>query len=369
MAILYDENNSKIFSILHTKENEYCSLQDAKSYFLTLNDESYAFSEISAYGCYSERNKYDGFFISNNPHEFGIIAGHEFSPFIYRGQNKDYPTFIPTANRYNLSQKEQLIKRCIDWVKKQEFLQLFQSTPYFIRCQNFQVLNCKFKFDLEAIAQHYEFMSNYIDITRDLFVALFFAYTYQKDGIYYPIQDFSKYSPMLYVGNLKKIYTEHPNSLKIIGFQSLLRPHLQKAMAIEILVKDTFKPLFEKVELPKNYAFACEIFNKANAGLNLFPNDSMSQIAKQIKENKFLSLESVREYCNNYNLNFEEIKIELQNQSYNLTNENWGIPYNLYNAINDEIDRHIIPYLNDRVAFRKISEPLRPANIAERNIL
>ncbi len=32
-------------------------------------------------------------------------------------------------------------------------------------------------------------MSHYIDITKDLFVALFFAYTYQRDGQYYPIND------------------------------------------------------------------------------------------------------------------------------------------------------------------------------------
>ena len=33
------------------------------------------------------------------------------------------------------------------------------------------------------------------------------------------------------------------------------------------------------------------------------------------------------------------------------------------------VSRQTIPYLNDRVAFRKISEPLRPANIVEGNIL
>ena len=31
--------------------------------------------------------------------------------------------------------------------------------------------------DFEAIAQHYEFISNYLDITKNLHTALFFAYT------------------------------------------------------------------------------------------------------------------------------------------------------------------------------------------------
>lgn len=359
MAIIKDKNGLNIFCIPATGNNEGFELPSMDAYFLTLNEESYAFSNISKEGCHTS-NYFDGTFIQNNLNEFGVILGHEFSPFIYRGQNKDYRRFVPTANRYGWLKREK-IRKCIDWVKKREFLQLFKATPYYNRCQNFQVLNCKFKFDLEAVAQHYEFMSNYLDITKDLFVAMFFAYTYQKDGIYYPIQNFKRYSPTLYIGNLKTIYNKEPDCLKIIGFQSLLRPHLQKAMAIEIQKKDKVKHLFKKVKLPKSPVIAREIFEKANRGFNLFPNDPVGFFAKDVKSNKMLYKEYVEEFCSINKLNLEDVSKELNNLGYTFTDKTWDIPQNFVDAINNEIDNQIIPYINNKIAFRGVSKPLYPA--------
>ena len=362
MAIISDENNNKTFCIKETSEREGISLPTAKEYFLMLNKESYALSDINTWGGYTDPNRYDVFFINNNPNEFGVIIGHEFSPFIYRGQTHNKP-FVPTANRFRFWKKEDKINKCIAWVKKQEFIQLFKDTPYYARCQNFEVLNCKFRFDMEAIAQHYGFISNYLDITRDLFVALFFAYTYvDENGQYKPIDNFRKYKPILFVGNLKKIFSKYPNCLKIIGFQALLRPCVQKAMAIEILKKEKIKPLFEKIKLPKSYAIACEIFKRANGGLNIFPkNDIIYHCAKQIKERKSLDIEYINQFCELYKYDIEKIKIELQNKGYEFTAEKWGIPDVIIKAINKEIDTGIIPYINDRIAYRGVSEPLYPA--------
>ena len=363
LPISRDENGFLILDIPATDNNEGKSLPNTCFYFNTLNAESFAFANIDSYGCITNPTRFDGVFIENNPEEFGVILGHEFSPFIFRGQNKDYPQFIPTANRYKLQEEDGQLKHCIDWVKKQEFLQLFKNTPYFERCQKFRVLNCKFKFDLDAVAQHYEFMSHYIDITKDLFVALFFVYTYQKDGQYYPINDFENYSPTLYIGNLAKIYKQYPECLKVIGFQALLRPHLQKAMAIEIKKEYVIKPLFEKIELPKNYAFACEVFNKTNGGKNLFPNDFISNVALQIKREKMFNIEYLKEYCNLYKQDFNQFAKKLENKGYSTTRESWQIPMHTWYKINREIDDKIIPYLNDRIAFRGICEPLKPNKI------
>ena len=358
MAIKYNEKGLLILDIPATGNNLGKTLPNTDFYFNTLNEESYAFSNIDNWGAYTDPIRFDGYFIENNPNEFGIILGHEFSPFIYRGQNQDYPNFIPTANRYELEKETEQLRHCIDWVKKQEFLQLFQKTPYFERCQNFQVLNCKFKFDLDAIAQHYEFISNYIDITKDLFVALFFVYTYQEKGQYFPITDFERYSPTLYIGNLKKIYKHNPKSLKIIGFQALLRPHLQKAMAIEINMEDNTKSLFEKIELPKSYAFASEIFSKANCGKNLFPNDFMSNVAQQIKQEKNINIENLKEYCKLYKYDINVCIDKLKKYGYGITTDQWRLPANVMYSINREIDDNIIPYLNDKIGYRGVSEPL-----------
>lgn len=54
-----------------------------------------------------------------------------------------------------------------------------------------EVYGNKFEFDLEALAQHYNFKTNYLDVTRDREVVEFFAYTYIDDnGKYQPRTDF-----------------------------------------------------------------------------------------------------------------------------------------------------------------------------------
>lgn len=328
------------------------TLPNADFYFNTLNEEPYAFSNINQWGCYTEPSRIDGYFVENNPNEFGIILGHEFSPFIYRGQNKDYPHFVPTANRYDLQKEEGRLKHCVDWIKKKEFLNLFTQTPYYKRCEQFKVLNCKFKFDLEAIAQHYDFMSNYLDISRELLTAMFFAYTYQKDGEYYPITDFEKYCPTLYIGNLKKIYNKYPSDLKIIGFQSVLRPFLQKAMAIKIEKEDKIRPLFEKIELPKSVAFSNEIFYSYNNGQKIFPKDYTYGIAKEIRFDKRLYGNYIKEYCTKFGYDFDSYILLLTKSGYQLTNKTWEVPDWLEYKINREIDDFILPFLWNSIGFR-----------------
>ena len=356
--ISYDENG---FEILDIRPNGQ-TLYPLEAFVLSLNDEMMPYYNINNWGAYNDNKQFDGFFVETNTNEFGIILGNEFNPFIYRGQNKDFPTFKASADRYDFSKTEDIVQKCIDYVKKQEFLALFKITPYYLRCQKFKVLNCSFKFDLEAVAQHYDFISNYLDITRDLMIALFFAYTYRdkKNGNYYPITDFNKYSPTLYIGNLSNIYKNYPNNVKIIGFQSLLRPHLQKAMAIKIDNSNNIKDLFTKVELPKNAVFSNEVFHKMNEGKSLFPLEFMNNISKEITINKNLQSKYVKEFCETENQKHEMIQNELKNSGYTITDKEWEIPKNVRYYMNKDIDE-MIGYLNHKIGFRKVSESLYPA--------
>ena len=87
----------------------------------------------------------------------------------------------------------------------------------------------------------------------------------------------------------------------------------------------------------------------------------MYHCAKQIKERKSLDIEYINQFCELYKYDIEKIKIELQNKGYEFTAEKWGIPDVVIKAINKEIDTGIIPYINDRIAYRGVSEPLYPA--------
>jgi hypothetical protein len=84
-----------------------------------------------------------------------------------------------------------------------------------------EVYGNKFEFDLEALAQHYNFKTNYLDVTRDIEVAEFFAYTYIDDtGKYQPITNFdsNNYKLHLYRVNIYDVMRYKPNLLKIVEF-------------------------------------------------------------------------------------------------------------------------------------------------------
>lgn len=357
MPINYDENGYKILDI--PAEGNFAGkfLPNLMVYVYSLNKTSHATSCINKFGCHTDLDRFAGQYIETDKDTFGVVLGHEFNPFIYRGENNDYEHFIPSAIRYDFSNENERVRHCINYIKKQEFIQVFQETPYYQRCEKFRVLNCKFKFDFEAIAQHYEFISNYLDITKDLTVAMFFAYTYQENGKYYPITDFEKYHPTLYVGNLKNIFSHNADDIRIIGFQSLYRPFLQKAMAIEIKKEDTIKPLFEKIILPANKAIAYEIYSRMRGGNSLFPNDYASIMAKDIKESKFLYREYFEIYCKEHNINNDEFYKKIEKQGYCLSDQKWGIYDYAKYIINKELDDNIIPFLDNCIALRGYSKP------------
>ena len=206
--------------------------------------------------------------------EFGILAGKSLNPFIYRGENKEYKRFTPSSQRGSYT--------ILDMKIKDMFKELYRDTLYYKFANS-----CKDSFgysmqvDFEAIAQHYGFKTNYVDITRIRDVAEFFAYTYYDHGTYYPITDFSEYCPCLYTADLHDFYREKLNSIKLISGQIALRPCSQRAMAIDNFDGYDCKSLFKKEILPKDKKIAEEIYER-NYNL-LFPEgDILKEIADML---------------------------------------------------------------------------------------
>ena len=136
-------------------------------------------------------------------------------------------------------------------------------------------------------------------------------------------------------------------------------------MAIEIIKSENINQLFEAVKLPKNYAIACEIFKKAQNGLLLFPaNDIMANFALQIQTQKLLDINLLNKYCDLYNTDIDIIKLKLQKIGYQFNENTYDIPEELCKIINNEIDTGIIPYINDRIAYRGVSKSIEITNNA-----
>lgn len=298
-----------------------------------------------------------GRFVSIADGIFSVLIGRQDNPYVFRGQNKNYAKFIPTAQR---DEQKNLVTNCKCWVQKQEFIEFFKTTPYYQRCRTFQVFDCHYEFDLEAVAQHYGFISSYIDITKDMYIAMFFAYTQYNpaDDKYYPITDFTDYTPTLYTSNIMDIYKTFDESFKIVGFQSVLRPRLQHAMALDASNME-LKSKFEEIQLPKSVAIAQEIYNQFRAGATIFPTDYIAFVSKTIRESKELNQNYVSQYCSEKNLNYEYIKNQLQQNGYLLSEIKYrSAPYDEY-MMNRDLDDWILPTINHYIAVHPVESNLR----------
>lgn len=93
--------------------------------------------------------------------------------FLYRGENKNYKSSLPTLNRLfddNMDEKEKEIIRVI------EYLRIFRFGQMLRKIKIVQLWEKKYgDINLDALAQHYGFPTHLLDLTNDLRTAIFFA--------------------------------------------------------------------------------------------------------------------------------------------------------------------------------------------------
>mgnify|MGYP002626920125 CR=1 FL=1 len=106
----------------------------------------------------------EGLIVKVSDDKFRILLGNEYEPYLYRGENQKFDYFKPSLQRFEINSPSY----CLEWIKKELFIDTFKKTPYYERLCGLQVWKYYFDFDLEAIAQHYEFKTNYIDLISNL---------------------------------------------------------------------------------------------------------------------------------------------------------------------------------------------------------
>jgi len=249
-------------------------------------------ADISIYGlmnCTIDGEKKNGSYVKTAEDKFKIFLNPTgFSSYIYRGEHKDYEHFEPSLQRA-------LRKGEMDKIKTAKyFITSLKKSPiytYFKQPVKWGDEYLTFDIDAEAIAQHYGFVSNYLDLTRDEDVAKFFAYSYidEKTNRYKLIEDYKQYSPTLYRANITDVYKKY--GCEPIGFQPFLRPINQWALAVNL--GDNYKgakKLFETFNL-SDINDAKRIFDKFNGGELLFPKEPMTYFIDKASPDFSISME------------------------------------------------------------------------------
>jgi hypothetical protein len=337
-------------------KNEPKELLTVEQYISGLNEPHFAAAFINEFGIVSNPSLV-GEYIRTEKDKFRIFPNASFNPLIYRGENKLYKDFIPGLHRIPADS----IEHAIECIKKIAFIDLVKTSLYYTYLtskDNFSVLGCSFDIDLEAIAQHYEFATNYLDFSTDMATSMFFAYTQCiEPGKYEPISDFINYSPVLYIGDLKKLFRETGGeAFKIIGIQPAKRPSVQRALAFEFNdVKSVLKSLFTKVELPKSHEMAIGIYEHFKRGEALFPKDDIyTEFSNRMRE-KYIVSEHIDLYCDKFGKDRDDIQNSLIKNGYEITGRKIVWSHNDYGFMNYEIQELLLPWMHQNLGYRGTS--------------
>ncbi len=326
---------------------EHYTMQANMSKLVTLNE-----SYMHNFGMEEDLTKL-GYAIQTEKGTTKIVLGNEFSPTLFRGQNNHYEKLSPNFLRIDKSKNP--TKHCIEYIKREEFKRAFCKTPYYKFLPNLRLMGHPLEIDLDAIAQHYEFSTNYLDVTKDIRTALFFAYTKCLNGKYYPIDDFEKEKckPVLYVANFANLVMLD-KGLTAVGFQGVLRPLKQMAMAVDANADSNLISKFRKIDLPCDRAISHGIYNSFNKGLDLFPDEPIQYIRQIIINQTLLREDLFKEYCQKYNADENNLKEELLANGYRI--QDWEVPVSLEmkGQVTKEIFEELIPWVKEKISYRRI---------------
>lgn len=218
-----------------------------------------------------------------------------------------------------------------------------------------------------AIAQHYGFDTNIIDITGNLEVALFFACCkHIGNNKYEPIangdiEKLGRYAVLykrIKLMDLEDMYNEEDLFIKPIGYQPFTRCYKQMGYFID--TDDNFElensSKFEKYLFERTPELSREIFEKFNSGKYLFQYDALSELEdliNNIKSTEIFTSDILEMTYNGlsreksidwYKNNLDKYNIEIGKSSY-------------------EIPRHIIRRINRKWSLESFvkSESVLPA--------
>lgn len=250
--------------------------------------------------------------VRTSDNSFRIMIGSNSNEYLYRGERDCRFELIPGIKRLSG------IDKAIAWIKTDMFKECIKSSCY-MDLNQMKIDELHFDLDLEAIAQHYGFYTNYLDFTKDKKVAEFFAYTKFEDGVYKPITDF-EVNPKIYRVKIHNFVRNNPKSFKIVGFQCAERADAQKALALDFSEEINTEGI-ETIILEKDPKKAKEVFEYFDGGNKLFPKDLLTTISNNFSKlcEKDLYIGSVIKYARKDHIDFCKLRCDLQKLGYKIT--------------------------------------------------
>lgn len=226
---------------------------------------------------------------------WGLMPGPEFSPRLYRGQNKRYERTV--ASLFRLSSETDWLVASTRLVEFGEHVLRHSGTA---AISEMEILGLIGRVDWIAQGQHYGIPTEYVDVTRNRAVAEFFARcrpTVDTDPTQpWEVLPQKAYDAVLYTVDVKKLINSSDSEIVVpMGPSPLLRPYRQAAVGLRLKGTDFRSiPAVTEESLPYSRERAEELLDQFDAGRLLFPKDAMSEIAREILTSKTLTVDAVR---------------------------------------------------------------------------
>lgn len=213
---------------------------------------------------------------------FRFIPGPS-SPYLYRGQVRNWPTCRPSLFRCNALNPIDLF---VEYIRVADFELLLQQHPAVKAMQGERI-----SVDFVALAQHYGLSTNCLDLTSSIDIAAFFASCSRlADGGYLPYADSDK--GVIFRSPWVLLDPELAGKIQIVGFQPLKRPAEQKAWGYILDKNEDFAQQSEVFHFSQSKKGSEYFYEMFEAGAKLFPPDPICSYVDRIRESKQYSFEA-----------------------------------------------------------------------------
>lgn len=303
----------------------------------------------------------------------------KYSPFIFRGQNKNYPMILSSFGRDDydilgnpIDRRIAHAKHLVANLKAEEFIDLLKRHPLFMMLDRGIILAPEkepifINMNYYGLAQHYGFKTGVMDFTSDINVAAFFACTkcvgFDK---YEPITDTLEYPyGVIYVHEINPMFTFKGIGFSTIGLQLYPRSGLQKGLLYnEVETSCRINKLITKVHYFRHDPMVSLYFHK-KFSTKLFPADGISKYAKEILDSTEVpgNVFAHNLYINQDNFENNIAELESQGLSVNWNKQRYfsqellnGLDSDLKNGLWEEFCKQI--YFADEIKGKAMHESL-----------
>ena len=244
----------------------------------------------------------DGFI---EPTPFGRIIRQAERSCYFRGENQIYPTTKPSLCRRleKITNPEQnRVERFVADLRLAVFKKLVQQ---FDHIEEYSRIGIDILYD--HLAQHYNLETNYLDLTSDFEIALFFACCTYDPNIqqWRPLknedfnEDKKKYGVIFrkpyWRNNSEYFFGEGGpprNSIHPIGFQPFQRCHMQSGYAMKMDIGEDLQQdtSFEKFKFRHSEKLSALVYQNLDGGKKVYPHEGLNRMQSTI--NKIKNLKS-----------------------------------------------------------------------------